>query len=135
MSIEQKLDDLTSAIRELTAAITGSKAAAPVVQETPPEGKPSAAQKKDAPAPEPAAPPTPAAAAESAVESPSEEPARELDYDKDVKPLFLKLINKKGRDTAVALIKEFDESATKLNEAVKPEQFAEVVARIEELLK
>lgn len=142
MSIENQLADLTAAIKELTAAIVGKAAPAekverPVVQKKEaaekPAGKSSAAKTQPAEEKPSAAQATPAADAEPAAESPSEETGL-LDYETDVKPLFLKLLAAKGRDAGVAFIKSYKEDAGKLNDALTPEQYPEAVAKLKELL-
>lgn len=140
MSIENQLADLTAAVRELTAALKAQ--ATPVEKSEPPqetEAGNEARRPRGRPAKTPtaeetqsAAPDTPDADAKPAAESPSDDGL--LDYDTDVKPLFLKLIAKKGRDEGVAFIKSFKEDAAKLNEALTPEQYPEAVAKLKELL-
>lgn len=145
MSIENQLADLTAAIKELTAAIVGKaapteKVEPPVVQKKEaaekPAGKSSATKTTPTDSAQSAAAP-PAeekcTAAPDAAKSPSEETGL-LDYETDVKPLFLKLLAAKGRDAGVAFIKSYKEDAGKLNDALTPEQYPEAVAKLKELL-
>lgn len=132
MSIENQLADLTAAVRELTAAIKAQATAPAKEVEAKPAGKP-AAKTPPAEDKQPAAQPTPAADAEPVAESPSDAPDQ-LDYEADVKPLFLKLIAAKGREAGVAFIKSFKEDAAKLPDALTPEQYPEAVAKLKELL-
>lgn len=132
MSIENQLADLTAAVRELTAAIKAQATAPAKEVAEKPEGK-SGASKKDAPATAPVAQPTPAADAEPVAASPSDAPDQ-LDYETDVKPLFLKLIAAKGREAGVAFIKSFNDDAAKLSDALTPDQYPEAVAKLKELL-
>lgn len=141
MSIENQLADLTAAVRDLTAALKAQAAPAEKAepaQETP-EGNESRRGRgrpaKTTPAEEKpsAAQATPAADAEPAAESPSEDTGL-LDYETDVKPLFLKLLAAKGRDAGVAFIKVYNPAAAKLTEALTPEQYPEAVAKLKGLL-
>lgn len=133
MSIEKHLADLTAAVQELTATLKAQAAPQPKEAEAKPAGKPSSAKTSSAQEKQSAAQPTPAADAEPAAASPSDEPGL-LDYETDVKPLFRKLIAVKGRDAGIAFIKSYKEDAAKLTEALTPEQYPEVVAKLKELL-
>lgn len=136
MSIEDKLSALTDAINNLTKAITATPAAPAqeltspaqeaAKQEKPADPKPEAAK----PAAASAAPPadTPATPAPTAAPS-----GGELDYDKDVKPAFLKLVQTKGRAAGRKVIDAFNPTKDKLSEAVTPGQYADVLKMIEKI--
>jgi hypothetical protein len=151
MAIETSIDGLAAAINALAAAIAGASAGVPAsgksstpaatrtaaatttanpaaAVESPSEGKPAADTKADAA--------TQTTAKESAAPAEKEKSSEQkvLDYDKDVKPAFLQLVREKGRAAAIALIAEYDPKAEKLNEAITPEQYGDVIARIKELL-
>lgn len=148
MSIESNIAELTAAVRELTAAILAgqgkeacagkcSSSAKPEAEKPKAEAKKETAKLADpAPTAKPEAASTQPTATEpaSAPEQKAENSAAPLDYEKDVKPLFLKLVSTKGRDVAIKLINDFKPGAAKLNDAIGPEQYAEAVAKINELL-
>lgn len=142
MSIESNIAELTAAVKELTAALGNLRPDA--VQDGACAGKcdSSAKPKKETaktePAQnakqEPAATQATATGTASAPEQKGENSAAPLDYEKDVKPLFLKLVSTKGREVAVKLITDFKPGAAKLNDAIGPEQYADAVAKINKLL-
>ena len=72
--------------------------------------------------------PEPTAAASGAEEEVKD--VRPLDYDKDVKPAFLKLVQTKGRQAGRKIIDAFNPTKDKLSEALKPEQYADALALI-----
>jgi len=131
MSIEQQLENLTAAVRELTAALAARGApevpketslkvmgklktapTAPVVTQTTVEPPPAVAQPEKAPYSAPV-----------------------LDYEKDVKPRFLKLVALKGRDVAIGVIKSFKPTAGRLDEAITPEQYPAAIDAIEKAMR
>ena len=143
MSLEQSIDNLAAAILALAHAAGNAKVAPPSVQGVEaPAGKPPAATR-------PAA--TKAVKVEPASGSPSEgKPAKgadtpptaqddaapsekEIDYEADIKPLFLKLVQTMGRDEGRAFIDSYKAGAPKLADAIKPSQYAEVVAKLQGL--
>lgn len=63
-------------------------------------------------------------------EQKTEQPAVTLDYKADVYPKLVGLAKAKGKPALVGLLKEFDAAN---GEALKPEQYAQVVARAAEL--
>jgi len=63
-------------------------------------------------------------------EAKAEQPAATLDYKADVYPKLVGLAKAKGKPALVGLLKEFDAAN---GEALKPEQYAQVVARAAEL--
>ena len=149
MSIEQNMADLTTAINNLTAVISSKIGAgvASQVTDTPkdpnPEAAPEAGKKSDA-KPRAEKPPTePAEAAKSA--PPADTPATQeptaaasgaLDYDKDVKPAFLKLVQSKGRAAGRKIIDAFAPTKDKLSEAISTqEQFKKALQLIEKEMK
>lgn len=138
MSIEQNLADLTAAVNNLTAVISSkigagvaSQAAAVpekatrAAKDATPDPKPEkAADAKSAPPADTPATPEPTAAASGA-----------LDYDKDVKPAFLKLVQSKGRAAGRKIIDAFAPTKDKLSEAITTqEQFAQALALIQKEL-
>ena len=138
MSIEQNLADLTAAVNNLTAVISSkigagvaSQAAAVpekatrAAKDATPDPKPEkAADAKSAPPADTPATPEPTAAASGA-----------LDYDKDVKPAFLKLVQSKGRAAGRKIIDAFAPTKDKLSEAIATqEQFKQALALIQKEL-
>lgn len=136
MSIEQNLADLTAAVNNLTAVIS-SKIGAGVVSQTVSKTETNGAKK------ETASPESEKAAAESA--PPADTPATQattaaasgaLDYDKDVKPAFLKLVQTKGRAAGRKIIDAFAPTKEKLSEAITTqEQFSQALELIAKEMK
>ena len=126
MSIEQQLQDLTNAVKQLTVVIAegikpGSTKEAPKAEDKKPSPKPEPAAASAAPPADTApATPEPTAAASGG----------ELDYDKDVKPAFLKLVQTKGRQAGRKIIDAFNPTKEKLSEALKPDQYADALKLI-----
>ena len=115
MSLEQAIQDNTAAIKALTIAL-GAKVTAP------------AAPQEAASSPAPKAQP----AGWSAKAAPSQgEPANTApDYEKEVKPLVLKLVAK-NRATVVALLEEY---GVKNAQQIAPEKLAEFRDKIQQAL-
>lgn len=114
MSLEKAIEANTAAIIALTAAIA------------------AAAGNKTGPAPA-AAP----AAAKPAAEKPAEQTVREaktgpLDYEKDVKPLALKVAADLKREGLLGILGKFGAANA---QALKPEQYADFVKACNEALK
>ncbi len=81
--------------------------------------------KKPDPKPEPAAASAAQPAATPATPEPTAAASGALDYDKDVKPAFLKLVQTKGRAAGRKIIDAFAPTKEKLSEAITTqEQFA-----------
>lgn len=96
-----------------------STAEKPEVKE--PDPKPETAAASAAPPADTPATPAPTAAASGG----------DLDYDKDVKPAFLKLVQTKGRAAGRKIIDAFAPTKEKLSEAVTtPEQYAQALKLI-----
>jgi hypothetical protein len=117
--LEQAIEKNTEAIEKLTAMLlaSGVLAARPEAPPTPTE-KP-----KTPPAPKAAAPkPTPEPAVTEPVVAEGAEP---VDYNKDVKPLLLKVSQAKGRDALLALLTKF---GAKNGSDLKAEQLGDVKA-------
>lgn len=132
MSLETALQNLADAINNHADALRGKgqKAIDFTAPQEPKVEKPKATKpvaEAAKPAPASSQPTAPAAAAPAEKAESSEKP---LDYEKDLKPRFLKLVEVCGRDAAVALIKSYKPDATKLVDAVTPAQYAEVLAKI-----
>ena len=130
--IEVKLQFATA--EELVAffAHRGAPSAAAIVTtpETKPEEQPgkkpeTKPETKAAAATEPAA--TPATAAADDAQG-AKGPSSELDFDRDIQPPFLELFKAKGREAAVAIVKQFGFKA-KISEAT-PDQYPELLAAI-----
>lgn len=133
MTIESSLAELTSAVKELNATIKAAGlGAAPKEASEKPAGKQSSAKTQ------PAADSKPTAAEkepDAAAASPKAEPsAKPLDYDTDVAPLFMKYFGKFQRAKAQEFIDQFKPGAKKLKDAVSPEQYADVVAKLNKAL-
>ena len=117
-------------LAKLVAATTGN-IAPPEVSPLPAE-KPKAEPKKGATVPkEGTAAPKPETAAASAAQPAATEPsttteptaaASGLDYDKDVKPAFLKLVQTKGRAAGRKIIDAFAPTKEKLSEAITTQE-------------
>lgn len=123
MSLEQAIQNLADAINNHAEAIRGSThaahiPAAPATPDTP---------KKDAAKPAAKQDPVGAQTTPASVEAPAEKP---LDYETDIKPRFLKLVEVCGRDAGRKLIDEYKTGATRLVEAITPAQYPEVLAKI-----
>jgi hypothetical protein len=129
MSIEQQLQDLTTAVKNLTLVIAEvSKPGS-----TKPAVEPAKAEvKKPDPKPETAAAKSaPPAGTEPATQEPTAVASGELDYDKDVKPAFLKLVQAKGRGAGRKIIDAFAPTKEKLSEAITTqEQYKQALALI-----
>jgi len=100
-----------------------------VFAETPQvEAKPAASEAKKetpSPKPEPAAASAAPPAATPATPEPTAVASGALDYDKDVKPAFLKLVQTKGRAAGRKIIDAFAPTKEKLSEAITTqEQYA-----------
>ena len=141
MSLEQSLQNIADALNNLANAVQGkgqiqidltkgqhSEATAGK------SSKPTADKPKDTAKPEAAVTPPTAEAQKSAPAEKAESSAKPLDYDKDVKDLFLKYVGLYGRETATAFIKSYKADAPTLKVAVTPDQYAEVVARLNQLI-
>lgn len=136
MTIEQNLADLTLAINSLTAVIS-SKIGAGVASQVTEAPKAEAAKKSDT-KPTAEKGPTETAAASSAppagtpaTPAPTAATSGALDYDKDVKPAFLKLVQSKGRAAGRKIIDAFAPTKDKLSEAISTqEQFQQALALI-----
>ncbi len=143
MSLEQSLQNIADALNNLAAAVQGKgQTAIDFTKGQHPEataGKPQKPAKAETPKADAKlgaadTPPTAEAPASAPAEK-VESSAKPLDYEKDVQPKFLELVKVKGRDAAIGLIHSYDPAAAKLSAAIKPEQYAEVLAKINELLK
>lgn len=104
------------------------KVSAPKAEEAKPKSTPK--ETKAAP-PESAASQTTAAepAAQPEKGASSEKP---LDYEKDIKPKFLKLVAEKGRDVALTLVPKFSTGGKSIADCA-PERYPELLAAILEL--
>ena len=102
----------------LVADTVAKQAVATAVKEVKkPDPKPEKAAAASAPPADTPATPEPTAATSGA-----------LDYDKDVKPAFLKLVQTKGRAAGRKIIDAFAPTKDKLSEAITtPEQFAQAL--------
>lgn len=113
MALETEIKKLTAALEKNTAAIESmSQRPAPAApsEEQPAESPPSSKGKPAA-----ATPP----------------PADTLDYEKEVKPLLLKIGEKNGRD---ALVKFLDELGVKSATDLTPEQYQGAVDKANKVL-
>jgi hypothetical protein len=126
-------------LARLVAATTGvSPCQGHAAETAKTEAKPAASEaKKETPSPKPEAPAaasaaqpaaTPATQAPTAADSGA---TKQLDYDKDVKPAFLKLVQTKGRAAGRKIIDAFAPTKEKLSEAITTqEQFAQALKLI-----
>jgi hypothetical protein len=125
--IEQELARLSAAIEALNATLAQGHAAVDAREPTPEKPKPAQrAAKKETTTPTTTTEEAPASGDQETETSPVE-----IDYEKDVKPLILKVGGTKGRDAAVALLGEFD---VKAGTALTADQYPAVIARANELL-
>ena len=123
MSLEARIELLTSAIIELTAAIGGMQAPAPVAETK----KREAPVKKEAEAPN--VQPDTTSGEPSAPTGESSSPV--LDYDKDVKTVTLALSKSKGPETTKAILAKFDVASAK---QLVAGQWADYIAACNEAL-
>lgn len=84
------------------------------------------------PAPVKTSEPAPAAPVKASEPAPAPAAAGALDYEKDVKPLVLKVSSTKGRDACTALLGKFSLASAK---AAVPAQYADIIAACQEALK
>lgn len=139
MSIEQNLADLTAAVNNLTAVISSKIGAGVASQAAAVPEKATRAAKDAAPDPKSekaadakSAPPADTAPATQATTAAA---SGALDYDKDVKPAFLKLVQSKGRAAGRKIIDAFAPTKDKLSEAISTqEQFKQALALIQKEL-
>lgn len=135
MSLEATIQENTNAIRELIAAIkagvptTAAQVAAVVTEAKPTTAAKETTAKKTTPAEKAEPAPTQPTAEAGAAAAPEkkDEPSAQAatpNYQATADAVT-KLAREKGRDAAVAVLKEF--GAAKLPD-VKPEQFADVIA-------
>lgn len=145
MTIEQNLADLTLAINSLTAVISskiGAGVASQVADTKDPKPEKAEAGKKSDSKPTQEKGPTETAAASSAppagtpaTQEPTAAASGALDYDKDVKPKFLALVQSKGRAAGRKIIDAFAPTKDKLSEAITTqEQFKQALALIQKEL-
>jgi len=116
-------------LARLVAATTGaSPCQGHAAEAAKAEAKPAASEaKKETPSPKPETAAASAAqpAATPATPEPTAAASGTLDYDKDVKPAFLKLVQTKGRQAGRKIIDAFAPTKEKLSEAITTqEQFA-----------
>lgn len=121
MNLAEAIEALIAAVNENTATIKAFTQ--PVIV---PASVVLDAQQELRPTPQPE---TPVKATKPAKAKPA--PAAELTYEKDVRPLAIKVAGKFGRDQLVALFTEFD---VKAGPELKPAQFAAFIARCNEVL-
>ncbi len=145
MTIESGLGELAAALKDLASAIRESAGAPGKAPATPAKGKdkketPSGPQ-KEPPALTPAAPAAGASTATAggvpdtnASSSSTSAADKPLNFDTDIGPRFLALIEKRGREAGAKIVAMFDPSKTRLSEAVKPEQYPELLTTIEAAL-
>lgn len=120
-----------ASIDEAIAYLQGKSSAPAVIEQKPGNVKPPKATPAPAPAAAaPSAPETPAASTASSSEP--EAPAADIDYERDVKPLVIKVGAVKGRDTVLAVLGKF--GASKGTE-LKPAQLADAKAALEAALE
>jgi hypothetical protein len=151
MTLETSLQNIADALNNLAAAVQGkgqisidltrgqhsdaTSGKPPKAETKPAKTEPKAEAPKPDAKPEKAADTQPTAAApETAPAEKAASSAKPLDYAKDIQPRFLELVKVKGRDAAVGLIHQYNPAAAKLSEAIKPEQYASVLAQINALL-
>lgn len=140
MSLEAALQENTSVMRELIARLTAIGLVSTTAVEMPASeyvAKLDAADKqtKATTAAEAIAEANAAAAAakaeKAAAQGTKEDPAVAIDYEKEVRPVLVKVSTTKGRDPLIALLAQF--KVTK-GDQLKPTQFGDVIAAANELL-
>ncbi len=142
MSLEQSLQNIADALNNLALAVNaagqttfdftkGQHSEATAGKSS----KPAADKpKQDTAKPEAAATQPTAEAQKSAPAEKAESSAKPLVYDPDVRDPFLKYVSLYGKDAARALIAEYKAGAATLKEAITPDQYAEVLARLNQLI-
>lgn len=141
MSLEQSLQNIADALNNLANAVQG-KGQIPIdltkgqhsEATAGKSSKPAADKPKDTAKPEAAATPPTAEAQKSAPAEKAASSAKPLVYDPDVRDPFLKYVSLYGKDAARALIAEYKAGAATLKEAITPDQYAEVLARLNQLI-
>ena len=141
MSLENAIETLAGAVKQLAEAVAVHQAATATATESPPpSGKPGRGRKaKEA---EPAAKEEPAEA-KSAAKQPDPEPDASAGasthtkeyFDTHVGKPFVELIRTKGTEAGRAIIDHFDKSKSRLSEALKPEQYEVAATLIAEALE
>lgn len=142
MNIEVKIvaPDLAAALNNLAQAIserTGAFVPATVAEQEPQPEKPARSAKSRQTTQPTSAPETAGGAGEKAPQeehassSNSEGSAGDLNYEKDVKPLVIKVAAAKGRQAAVDLLGEFDASK---GDEIDPARWPEFIERANEVL-
>jgi len=124
MSLEVAIKENTEAVKALHALLAGSQLGAVVAsaKAAPAPAAAPAAPAKEAPKPEPKAP-------EQTTSAPATTTA--LNYEKDIKPIALALA-KKSREKLTEI---WGKLGVKVGTELKPEQFAQAKALIEEASK
>jgi hypothetical protein len=117
MSLEAALQENTSVMRELIARLSSASSTAVTMPASEYVAKLDAAEKVTAPA-------------DTKVEAAKPE-AAVIDYEKEVRPVLVKVSTTKGRDPLIALLAQFN--VTK-GDQLKPVQFGDVIAAANELL-
>lgn len=139
MTIEAQLSALTDAINNLTQVLSTPRIltaeqvtspAAEAAKQEKPAGKSKKAETEKPVAASDAQP----AATPATTEPTAASAGPALDYEKDVKPIFLKLVAAKGRDVARGLIDQYNKDAKTLREAIKDDQLGEVLSKIHGLI-
>lgn len=126
MSIELALQENTAALKALFALF--SKAGIPAPSAATPTPAPQAAAPVPVAKEEPIATPAEVSAAPAAKES---APTDALDYNKDVKPLLVKVSTAKGREALVGLLQKFGVAK---GDQLPQDKLAAVVAEANTLL-
>lgn len=145
MSLEARMELLTAAVIELTAAIGTMQAPGPESEVKKPDSAPRSngsskstekqsddSQSAEAPNDQPSSTDTTYGQPSAPTgESSSQEPTPELDYAKDVKPATLKLSKEKGREVTIAVLARF---GVKGAQELDPDQWAAYIAHCDKVL-
>lgn len=124
--IEEQLARMAAALEGIQAILAQGHAAADArgTDETPkPKASAQRAAKKGTT--------TPTSTTEEVSEPIQQETIVDIDYERDVKPLILKVGGTKGRDAALGLLAEFE---VKGGTELKPDVYPAFIARAKELL-
>ena len=138
MSLEQSLQNIADALNNLANAVQG-KGQIPIdltkgqhsEATAGKSSKPAADKpKQDTAKPDSAATPPTAAAQATAPAEKGASSEKPLDYDADLKPRFLELVEVCGRQAALDIIAGYKSGAKTLKDALEPAQYADALAKI-----
>src|ERR1700687_896871 len=135
MSLEAKLELLTEAINELTAAISAMQAPGPLTEadkEVVKKSAPVQTQRANPAEPVTEAEPKSSDTTSGEPSAPTgESSSPALDYVKDVKPITIQLSKEKGREITIGVLSRF---GVKSAQDLEPAQWVEYIAHCKSVL-